>query len=94
MPKQTLTLIQRLKALGLNDERFRRLHHLGADLEGHIRYCEETGHFSSRTNELVRERFDLVLTALVHNRSPSESKPTDGEWQAATLLAWNRFPFP
>jgi hypothetical protein len=40
------------------------------------------------------ERLSEVLAALTHNRAVGDAGPSDGEWQAATLLAWNRFPFP
>ena len=62
-PKETVRIIKELRPLGLNLERFRRLHHngAGASLENHLKYCMRIGRFTSATNVDVCRRLGRCL---------------------------------
>jgi len=95
MPTRTLQAIARLRPLGLTNARFRLLHHLGKSLDEHEKYCREgPEQFTAATNDIVRMRLELVYAALSYERTAGDPPPTEGEWQAVIVLAWNRYPFP
>ena len=62
MPERTRELLATLRGLGMTDETFMPLHHLGTDMHDHDDYCSKRTRFQSGgTNEDVRQRLEMVL---------------------------------
>ncbi len=84
-PKITLPILTELENLGLDDDRFQRLHHRGkkTSIKAHRKYCQKTERFlPGGTNEQTARR----LASCLELRRAGEG------WEIAILHAWDRFP--
>jgi hypothetical protein len=77
MPKRTLDLLDLLEPFGFNQDHFRAIHHFReeASIEAHRKYCGKTGSFTSKTNNDVRERLEVIYGLLACDRITKREDP-------------------
>ncbi|MCA3179356.1 MAG: hypothetical protein O9345_04310 [Burkholderiaceae bacterium] len=95
-PAGTVTLLDRLVALGFTNSAFRRLHHLQrkAGITAHRSYCmglaERGAEFRTHTNIEVHRRLEVVLGAYLGGAFKSRSPAL---WEALAGAAVVEVPF-
>jgi hypothetical protein len=70
-PKQTIKLIEHLKALGFDDEAFRLLHHFQGSMNSFERHARiVTSFHEDGNNHRVRNRLEFVLGSCTNGLPP------------------------
>jgi hypothetical protein len=77
MPTPTLKLLDSLEPFGFNQDHFRAIHYKReeASIEEHRRYCDNKGYFTSKTNNDVRERLEVINGLLSCDRITKREDP-------------------
>jgi len=90
MPKKTVWLIDQLVTLGLTDDIFTDLHHLGETIASHHDYCNKHSSFSGPTNVDVRKRLAYIHGEIVV-RGFTDSLP-EGLLEHLAKVALRHYP--
>jgi hypothetical protein len=89
MPKRTIELLDQLSALGFSDDDFRVIHHMAnASIRSMRIYCQRIDEFQADgTNQMVRERLELVLALFKAGHFMAPAKPGVFSGLAQSALA-------